>query len=392
MAFMSVDTPCLGLFLLCSLIGHSLEIKVNPPQDFEIMDPGLLGYLYFQWKPPVVMENFKNCILEYELKYRNVDNDNWKTIITRNLIYKDGFDLNKGIEGKIRTHLSEQCTNGSEVQSSWIEASYWTPDEGSLETKIQDMKCIYYKWQYLVCSWKPGKVAHSDTNYTMFFWYEGLDHALQCNNYLRDNEKNVGCKLSNLESSDYKDFFLCVNGSSNIEPIRPSYTVFQLQNIVKPLPPEFLHISVDSSAEIRMKWSTPGGPIPARCYTYEVGVREDDITWESSTDKNDMKVKKKTNDSEELCFFVRSKVNIYCADDGIWSEWSEEECWEGYPGPDSKIIFLIPICLFFVFLLLLLCLIVEKEEPEPTLKKPEPTVSFHMDLNKEVYSYEETLC
>lgn len=36
-------------------------------------------------------------------------------------------------------------------------------------------------------------------------------------------------------------------------------------------------------------------------------------------------------------------------------------------GPDSKIVFLVPICLFFVFLLLLLCLIVEKEEPEPTL-------------------------
>ncbi|XP_036031938.1 interleukin-13 receptor subunit alpha-2-like [Onychomys torridus] len=385
MAFMGVDTRCLGLFLLCTIIGHSLEIKVNPPQDFEIMDPGLLGYLYLQWKPPVLMENFKECTLEYELKYRNVDSDNWKTIITRNLIYKDGFDLNKGIEGKIRTHLSEQCTNGSEVQSSWMEASYGISDAGSLETKIQDMKCIYYNWQYLICSWKPGKVAHSDTNYTMFFWYEGLDHALQCSNYLRDNEKNVGCKLSNLESSDYKDLFTCVNGSSNMEPIRSSYTVFQLQNIVKPLPPEFLHISVENSVEIRMGWSTPGGPIPPRCYTYDLVVREDGISRESATDKNDMKLKKRANDSEELCFSVRSKVNIYCADDGIWSEWSEEECWEGFSGPDPKNVFLVPICLFFVFLLLLLCLIVEKEEPEPPL-------SFNMDLYKEAYSYEETLC
>nr|XP_015863742.2 interleukin-13 receptor subunit alpha-2 isoform X1 [Peromyscus maniculatus bairdii] len=393
MTFMDVDTRCLGLFLLCTIIGHSLEIKVNPPQDFEIMDPGLLGYLYLQWKPPVLMENFKECTLEYELKYRNVDSDNWKTIITRNLIYKDGFDLNKGIEGKIRTHLSEQCTNGSEVQSSWMEASYGISDAGSLETKIQDMKCIYYNWQYLVCSWKPGKVAHSDTNYTMFFWYEGLDHALQCSNYLRDNEKNVGCKLSNLVSSDYKDFFICVNGSSNMEPIRSSYTVFQLQNIVKPLPPEFLHISVENPTEMRMKWSIPEGPIPPRCYTYELVVREDGISRESATDKNDMKLKKRANDSEELCFFVRSKVNIYCADDGIWSEWSEEECWEGFEGPDSKIIFLVPICLFFVFLLLLLCLIMEKEEPELPLKEePEPTLSFHMDLYKEPYSYEETLC
>lgn len=67
--------------------------------------------------------------------------------------------------------------------------------------------------------------------YSFCYRYEGLDQALQCTNYLRDNEKNVGCKLSDLESSDYKDFFICVNGSSNTEPVRSSYTVFQLQNI-----------------------------------------------------------------------------------------------------------------------------------------------------------------
>jgi interleukin 13 receptor alpha-2 len=57
---------------------YSPSISVNPPQDFEILDPGLLGYLYLQWKPPVVIEKFKGCTLEYELKYRNVDSDSWK--------------------------------------------------------------------------------------------------------------------------------------------------------------------------------------------------------------------------------------------------------------------------------------------------------------------------
>ncbi|XP_055460973.1 interleukin-13 receptor subunit alpha-2 [Psammomys obesus] len=376
MVLMGVDARCLSLFLLCTITSHSLEIKVNPPQDFEILDPGLLGYLYLQWKPPVIIENFKECPLEYELKYRNVGNDSWKTIITRNLIYKDGFDLNKGIEGKIRTRMSEQCANGSEVQSAWTEASYWILNEGSMETKIQDMNCIYYNWQYLVCSWKPGKTVHPDTTYTLFFWHEDLDHALQCVHYLQDNEKNVGCKLSNLETLDYKDFFICVNGSSKLGPIRSSYMVFQLQNIVKPLPPEFLHIGVENSIEIIMKWNAPGGPIPPRCYTYEVVVQEDYISWEFATDENDMKLKKRSNESGELCFLVRSKVNKYCADDGIWSEWSEEECWEGHAEPDSKIIFIIPVCIFFIFLLILLCL-VEKDGPEPTL-------SFHVDINNEV--------
>ncbi|XP_029423456.1 interleukin-13 receptor subunit alpha-2 isoform X2 [Nannospalax galili] len=385
MAFMCVDTRCLCILLICTAIGHTLEIKVNPPQDFEILDPGLLGYIYLQWKPPVAIEKLNECTLEYELKYRNVDSESWKTIITKNLFYKDGFDLNKGIEGKIRTHLPKQCANGSEIQSSWTEASYQISDQGSLETKIRDMNCIYYNWQHLVCSWKPGKRVHYDTNYTMFFWYEGLDHALQCVNYLQENTKNIGCKLSNLESSDYKDFFICVNGSSDFEPIRSSYYIFQLQNIVKPFPPDFLHITVENSVEIKMKWSTPGGPIPARCYTYEIVFREDDFSWVSVTDKTDMKMKRKANESKDLCFLVRSKVNMYCSDDGIWSEWSEERCWEVYTRTNSRIIFIIPVCLFFVFFLFLLCLVLEKEEPDPTL-------SFHVQLEKEVYSYEETLC
>jgi interleukin 13 receptor alpha-2 len=53
-----------------------------------------------------------------------------QTIITKNLQYKDGFDLNKGVEAKIHTLLSRHCTNGPEVQSSWSEATYWTSEQG----------------------------------------------------------------------------------------------------------------------------------------------------------------------------------------------------------------------------------------------------------------------
>lgn len=53
-----------------------------------------------------------------------------QTIITRNLHYKDGFDLNKGVEAKIHTLLPVQCTNGSEVQSAWSEAIYWISPQG----------------------------------------------------------------------------------------------------------------------------------------------------------------------------------------------------------------------------------------------------------------------
>ena len=39
---------------------------------------------------------------------------------------------------------------------------------------------------------------------------------------------------------------------------------------------------------------------------------------------------------EELVWAGVDMVNIYCADDGIWSEWSEEECWEGMHYMDEN--------------------------------------------------------
>jgi len=31
-------------------------------------------------------------------------------------------------------------------------------------------------------------------------------------------------------------------------------------------------------------------------------------------------------ESKKTCFQVRSKVNMYCADGGFWSDWSQKQC------------------------------------------------------------------
>lgn len=388
MALIHMDIRCLCVLAICTAFGSisssNAEIKVNPPQDFVIVDPGLLGYLYLQWQPPLSLDDFDECTVEYELKYRNVDSENWKTIITKNLYYKDGFDLNKGIEAKIHTVVPEQCTNGSEVQSSWSEATYWASLQGNLDTKIQDMDCVYYNWQYLFCSWKPGTGALFDTDYYLFYWYEGLNHALECPNYTKNGEKNIGCRFPHLDSSDYKDFYICVNGSSESKPIRSSYFIFQLQNIVKPLAPDFLSLTMKNSVDIHLKWDLPRGHIPAKCFLYEVELIEDDTTRVTTTYVNEMYVTRTSKEIQQFCFSVRSKVNIYCSDDGFWSEWSEGECLEDDDTQEeSLLIFFIPFAFVIAFVLLITCVILCKQRA--MLKMAYPT-------KKEALSPQETLC
>ncbi|KAM5221494.1 interleukin-13 receptor subunit alpha-2 [Ctenodactylus gundi] len=293
MTFICLNIRCLYAFLLSIPLGctssSNVEIEVNPPRNFEIVDPGYLGYLCMKWQTSTSVNDFKECTVEYELQYRNGNSQRWKTIITKNLYYKDGFDLNYDVEAKVRTLLSPECVNGSKVQSLWSEATYKTSEQ-ELDK------------------------------------YEGLQSALQCVSYIKTNGKNFGCKFLNLQSPDYKDFFVLVNGTSEFKPIRSSYFIFQLENIVKPLPPDSLTITMSDSSEVNMKWNVPTGPIPAKCFIYEISFSEDSIFYVFTTFDNEVSITKTLNKSENACFSVRSKVSMYCADDGIWSDRSEDQC------------------------------------------------------------------
>ncbi|XP_004710164.2 interleukin-13 receptor subunit alpha-2 [Echinops telfairi] len=387
MAFLHLDIRCLYTILLSTTFGcifsSTTELKVNPPQHFEIVDLGYLGYLSLQWKPPLTLDDFKDCAVEYELKCRNNDSEDWKTIITKKLSYRVGFDLNKGIEAKIRTILPEQCANGSNVQSSWLEATYWTPSQGNVATRIQDMDCVYNNWQYLSCSWKPGVNIPLDTNYYLFYWYDGLDQAAECAEYLKANGTNIGCRFPSLESADYKDFYICVNGSSESMSIMSNYFIFQLQNIVKPLPPHYFLLIMNSSGAINLKWTVPRGPIPARCFIYEISLREDDSTWMSCTVDNEIFTKRMSNKSHQICISVRSKVNMFCSDDGIWSEWTEEKCWRDNRWKETWAYSMLPLGFASLFLLSTLLLF---------LYNRQALLKTILNSNKEVFTQQETCC
>lgn len=53
------------------------------------------------------------------------------------------------------------------------------------------------------------------------------------------------------------------------------------------------------------------------------------LGFQTTTFENEIYITRTSNKSQQLCFLVRSRVNIYCSDGGIWSEWSDKQCWQG---------------------------------------------------------------
>ncbi|KAJ7395530.1 Interleukin-13 receptor subunit alpha-2 [Pitangus sulphuratus] len=249
--------------------------QVAPPRDLQITDPGLLGSLDIEWKPPPDVQTFRDCTVKYKFEYCNTGDTDWKVIFTRKLKFRAGFDLSRTAEVKVQTLLEGRCTNGVELQSDWIYATFQVPLQGKLESQVQNFHCIYHDWEYLKCTWQPGLLAPRGAHYGLYYWYEGLGQAAQCDHYIQDHGLNVGCTLQNLSQAEYQDLNVCVNGSAAATLLRPLYTTLRLHNLAKPSPPRQLVVSMSAAEELHVAWRPPGGQTPPQCLEYEVEVAED---------------------------------------------------------------------------------------------------------------------
>ncbi|KFV86449.1 Interleukin-13 receptor subunit alpha-2, partial [Struthio camelus australis] len=340
---------------------------VAPPQDLQITDPGLLGSLDIEWKPPLNVQTFNECTVKYKLEYRNADDRDWKVIFTRKLKFRVGFDLSRPAEAKVQTLLKGRCTNDVEVQSEWIHATFEVPLQGKLESEVKDFHCIYHDWEYLKCTWQPGLLAPRGVHYGLYYWYEGLDHAEQCDDYIQDHGINIGCMLQNLSQAEYKDLTICVNGSAAATLLRPLYVTVRLQNLAPPAPGRACLKQVPGDRELGASRHPRRG-----CREYEVQLAEDrgdaKAAWASvSTQMETVFTILRANQSRVSCVRVRGRTNIFCADQGFWSEWTQE-CFSVSRKEDKQLFILIPVILSFSCSLIIFMLIGQCKKRSPAGK------------------------
>ncbi|XP_065585451.1 interleukin-13 receptor subunit alpha-2 isoform X2 [Cyrtonyx montezumae] len=351
--------PLLSLVLAWGCVASSSprHTAAAPPRDLQITDPGLLGSLDIEWKPPPNVQTSNECTMKYKCEYRNAGDRDWKVIFTRKLKLRVGFDLSRTAEVKVQTLLKGWCTNDVEVQSEWVYATFQVPLQGKLESKVQSFHCIYHDWEYLKCTWQPGLLAPRGVNYELYYWYEGLEHTVQCSDYIQDHGMNIGCTLQNLSQAEYKDLSIVVNGSVAATLLRPLYATLRLHNLAKPSPPQQLVVSMSAAEELRVVWSPPSGQTPPQCLEYE----------SMSTQMETAFVISRANQSRVSCVRVRGRTNNFCADEGFWSEWTQE-CFSVSRKEVKQLFILIPVILGLSSSLLIFTLIGQCKKRSPAGK------------------------
>ncbi|NXI33689.1 I13R2 protein, partial [Sterrhoptilus dennistouni] len=323
---------------------------VAPPRDLQITDPGLLGSLDVEWRPPPHIQTFNECTVKYKFEYRSTGDRDWKVIFTRKLKLRVGFDLSRSAEVRLQTLLQGRCTDDVEVQSDWVYATFQTSPQGNLESEVQNFHCIYHDWEYLKCTWQPGLLTPRGVHYGLYYWYQGLEQALQCGHYIQEQGINVGCVLQNLSQAEYQDLNICVNGSAAATLLRPLYTTLHLHNLgndsreaagdPQTAQAHFLHWETDPGGGMSFPDSSPF------CFLSQI----------VSTQMETALTISRANQSHVSCVRVRGRTNIFCADQGFWSEWTQD-CFSVSRKEDKQLFILIPVILSLSISLIIFMLI-----------------------------------
>uniref|UniRef100_A0A8C4SKE1 Interleukin 13 receptor, alpha 2 n=1 Tax=Erpetoichthys calabaricus TaxID=27687 RepID=A0A8C4SKE1_ERPCA len=316
-----------------------LSFLVGPPQNLQIIDHGHLGELHIQWQAPIFFKTEDECLLWYGLQYYSPDQKRWKRVTTKLLKFIVHFNLEKEVKAKVQSILTGKCINGTELRSVWVETALHPSLQGNVDSKIRNMSCFYYNRERLECRWQKGnKVPSHGYNY---YLHKKMDHALECSNYIKSDGYNIGCNFAGAYLIEFTDLNICVNGSSSHGNMRAAYFTYELQNIGKEDLILFFCLFL-----IHLEWSVASFKIPHHCLEYEaIFTDETKISLFNLRQWN------------SLCFRIRSKINMYCADNNIWSDWSPWNCMLK-KGPD-KFLPVLPLKVFiyirFTFSLTVIC-------------------------------------
>lgn len=327
--------------LMLLLAVHSRGFTVSPPEDLLVLDPGHLGHMVITWNPPVNMGNVIGCSVLYQLEYFNTYRNSWSAIRTPRTTYSTQFDLMKDIRVRVYTVLNGPCTNNKMIMSTnYTEVIQKPPNTGLMNTRVRDFKCVFQNMEYMECKWTRSPKTPAKSQQSLFFWHEELEQAEECPKYIVSGEIRRGCNFTEKPFPDFTDINFCVNGSSPQGPLKQTFISLQIQNHVKPARVEKMSLQTGPNLQLKLQWKPPPGRIPTHC-----------LEWEVKHSRGDPAVKILPNSPLRLtgislpskdkrkCFRIRSKLHKYCADKGVWSDWSRKICHPataGYYGGNSS--------------------------------------------------------
>ncbi|XP_074003635.1 interleukin-13 receptor subunit alpha-1 [Numenius arquata] len=306
------------LLAVCWLVvaaGRATGAQVLPP-------PSNLDYSFIQictlnwtWNPP---ENVSSsCDLEYSSDIVIDELPLGKTEWSKSRFRVTDTFLNEEMRFKVRS----ECKRSNASQpSQWVETSLLP--RGIPGTAAVGLSCVWHNLEYMDCSWRPGENASSDTNYTLFYWFDGLKNPKKCNNYSMDHRRCIFSLSFPKATNTYPAISILIRDDS--EDIRPVCASKNPTTLVRPATPRRLTLSKIND-EIYVEWSE-SDTFPENCLSYEVKYHNGDLDAAKIIKvENNYTSIPSVDPNSKYTFKVRANPKSACYSSELFSDWSEEK-------------------------------------------------------------------
>ncbi|NXM15209.1 I13R1 protein, partial [Ploceus nigricollis] len=209
-------------------------------------------------------------------------------------------------------------------------------------TAAVGLGCVWHNLEYMACTWRRGENASSDTNYTLFYWFDGLENPKKCSNSSVD--QGIFECIFNLTfpkvTTTYPTISILIRDDS--EEVRPVCANKNPTTLVKPATPRQLTLTKTNDG-IDVKWSE-SETFPKSCLHYEVHkccngdldtchtitvtVHQNSCksceSFPSFSEKNSVPIAD-IDANSKYTFKVRAKPKWECYNSNLHSDWSEEK-------------------------------------------------------------------
>ncbi|NXE86870.1 I13R1 protein, partial [Menura novaehollandiae] len=204
-----------------------------------------------------------------------------------------------------------------------------------------DLSCVWHNLEYMVCTWRPGESASSDTNYMLFYWFDGLENPKKCSNHAVD--QGIFECIFNLTFPEVTNTYPAINIliRADSEEVRPVCASKNPTTLVKPATPKQVTLSkIDD--KIHVQWSE-SETFPKSCLHYEVKFHNGDLdtgqiisvtvhqnssksseSFPSFSEVNSVSIAG-VDANSKYTFKVRAKPKRECYSSDFHSDWSEEK-------------------------------------------------------------------
>ncbi|KAI5630087.1 cytokine receptor common subunit gamma isoform X1, partial [Silurus asotus] len=139
------------------------------------------------------------------------------------------------------------------------------------------ISCLIINFEYVECNWTKPQMQQTNYTFSSLFWRD--QRVQECQEYLREQNHNVGCRIPLKKTLQWFHSFDAKLSDGGNQSICKKYQ--EMTKIVKLNPPS--NISLNSSSreeEVCVHWIR--SKIKPGCVNYTVGYQKDSGHWRVS--------------------------------------------------------------------------------------------------------------